>query len=81
MRKRNMIPLIVYLVVLVAVFSWAGDLFGDSPSQIPYSQVVELFHAEQVRSFEAKRRPLLLMTQSRSAAFPLCQPSHPEPDD
>ena len=60
MRKRNMIPLIVYLVVLVAVFSWAGDLFGDSPSQIPYSQVVELFHAEQVRSFEVQEDTIVL---------------------
>ena len=60
MRKRNLIPLIVYLVVLVAVFSWAGDLFGDSPSQIPYSQVVELFHEEQVRSFEVQEDTIVL---------------------
>ena len=43
MKNRKFIPLILYLVILVAVFSWAGDLFGENLNQIPYSQVVELF--------------------------------------
>jgi len=54
LKNRRFIPLIVYLVILAAVFSWAGDLFGNSLNQIPYSQVVELFRKEQVRSFEVR---------------------------
>nr|MBQ8244862.1 ATP-dependent zinc metalloprotease FtsH [Oscillospiraceae bacterium] len=42
------------MVMLVAVFSWAGDLFGDNLNQIPYSQVMELFRKEQVSTFEVQ---------------------------
>ena len=44
--------MIVYLLLLFAVFSWANNLFSDNLSQIPYSQVVELFRQEQVKAFE-----------------------------
>ena len=54
MKNRRIIPLIIYLVVLVTVFSWAGDLFGDNLNQIPYSEVVELFRREQVSAFEVQ---------------------------
>ncbi len=54
MKKRNFIPLIIYVVVLLAVLSWAGDLFGTGVSQIPYSRVVALFREEQVRAFEVQ---------------------------
>ena len=52
MRNRRYVPMIVYLLLLISVFSWAGELFGDEGSQLPYSQVVELFRNEQVRAFE-----------------------------
>ena len=52
MKNRRIIPLIVYLLLLVAVFSWAGDLFSGESSQLPYSQVVQLFREEQGRAFE-----------------------------
>ena len=51
MKNRRFIPLIVYLFVLVVVFSWARELFREDVNQIPYSQVVELLRNEQVRSF------------------------------
>ena len=44
--------MIVYLLLLSAVFSWANNLFSDNLSQIPYSQVEELFRQEQVKAFE-----------------------------
>ena len=52
MKNRKAIPMIVYLLLLFAVFSWANNLFSDNLSQIPYSQVVELFRQEQVKAFE-----------------------------
>ena len=52
MKNRKAIPLIVYLLLLFAGFSWANNLFSDNLSQIPYSQVVELFRQEQVKAFE-----------------------------
>ena len=44
--------MIAYLLLLFAVFSWANNLFSDNLSQIPYSQVVDLFRQEQVKAFE-----------------------------
>ena len=54
MKNRRFIPLIVYLILLVVVFSWANDLFSESMNQLPYSTVVELFRQEKVKSFEVE---------------------------
>ena len=64
MKNRRIIPIIVYLVVLVTVFSWATDLFSDSVDQIPYSKVVELFQKEQVRAFEVEDGVIYLELRS-----------------
>ena len=52
MKNRKAIPMIAYLLLLFAVFSWANNLFSDNMDQIPYSQVVDLFRQEQVKAFE-----------------------------
>ena len=52
MKNRRIIPMLVYLVLLVAVFSWASGLFTQSQDQIPYSEVLKLFRNQQVKSFE-----------------------------
>ena len=54
MRNRRAIPLIVYLILLVVVFSWAGDLFNDSMNQLPYSTVVDLIRSQQVKKLEVQ---------------------------
>ena len=51
-KNRRAIPLIAYLLLLITVFSWAGELFGDNLTKIPYSQVLSLFRQEQVKAFE-----------------------------
>jgi len=52
LKNRRAIPMIAYMLLLFAVFSWAGNLFNDNLNQIPYSEVVELFRMEQVKAFE-----------------------------
>ena len=54
MKNRRFIPMIVYLVLLIAVFSWASGLFTKSQDQVPYSEVLKLFQNQQVRSFEVE---------------------------
>ena len=49
-QRRNIIPLI-YLMVLLLVFSWALGKFGQKTNTIPYSNLVELFRREQVSQF------------------------------
>ena len=51
-NNRKVIPMIVYLLLLISVFSWVGELFSDNLTQIPYSQVLSLFRQEQVKAFE-----------------------------
>ena len=51
MKNRKTPILIVYVVILVLLFSWMLGIFGDSGSGLTYSQVVSLFKQEQVRAF------------------------------
>ena len=54
MKKRNFFPLLVYIAVLVLILSWATNLFSGGTDNIPYSQIVNLFRQEQVKSFEVQ---------------------------
>ena len=51
MKNRRIITLIIYLAVLVLAFSWMLGLFGGKTNDVSYSQIVELFRQEQVKSF------------------------------
>ena len=52
MKNRNrIIPTLLYLIVLFAVFSWLGDLFGTEGNTVAYSKVIDLFRQEQVKEF------------------------------
>ena len=53
-NRSRFIPLLVYLVLLAMIFSWATNLFGNGGVSLPYSQVVALFEAKQVKSFVVK---------------------------
>ena len=51
MKNRRIVPTLIYLVLLIAVFSWLSGVFTQSQDQIPYSTVLKLFRNEQVKSF------------------------------
>ncbi|MBQ8748541.1 MAG: ATP-dependent zinc metalloprotease FtsH [Oscillospiraceae bacterium] len=42
---------IIYVAILALAFSWILGLFGESKDAVPYSQIIALFHQEQVKSF------------------------------
>ena len=54
MKNRKTPILIIYVVILLVVFSWMLGIFGDSGKGLTYSQVVALFDQEKVRSFTAE---------------------------
>ena len=54
MNKRKTITLIVYAAVLILLFSWMLGLFGDGTDGLVYSEVVNLFRQEQVKSFRVE---------------------------
>ena len=60
MNNRRMIPLVVYVAALVLVFSWVSSLATPKTNAIPYSEVVELFQQEQVKSFTVKGNTITL---------------------
>ena len=51
MKNRRFIPLALYLLVMLAAFSWLSNLFSSSGNTIPYSEVISLFQQEQVKEF------------------------------
>ncbi len=51
MKNRKFFPIIIYVLLLAALFSWMIGLFGPRDDGLPYSQVVNLFREEQVRAF------------------------------
>ena len=51
MKKRSILPIILYVGILALLFSWMLGLFGGGTDDLSYSQVVELFKEEQVKSF------------------------------
>ncbi len=59
-QRRNLTPLI-YLLVLVLVFSWALNEFGQQTNTIPYSSLVELFRQEQVSQFLVEGNSITLV--------------------
>ena len=64
MKNRRIIPIIIYAVVLVLVFSWTMGLFSQKGTTLRYSQVVELFRDEQVKSFVVKDQTITMELRS-----------------
>ena len=64
MKNRRIIPIIIYAVVLVLVFSWTTGLFSQKSATLSYSQVVELFRDEQVKSFVVKDQTITMELRS-----------------
>ena len=62
-QGRSIAPFI-YLLVLLAVFSWALNAFGQKTNTIPYSRLVELFQNEQVSQFLVEGNSITLVLRT-----------------
>ena len=51
MRKMKLVPVLIYLVALVLLFSWVSGGLGMNQTKLSHTQIVELFAQEQVKSF------------------------------
>ena len=60
MKKRNPISIILYLGILLLLFSWMLGLFGGRSSDLAYSEILDLFHDEQVKSFVVQDQTITL---------------------
>ncbi len=64
MKNRKVFTVVLYVAILAVAFSWMLGLFGGRQNALTYSQIVELFRQEQVKSFlvEGERIELKLHT-------------------
>ena len=51
MKNRRYLSMILYVVMLFLVFTWANGALGEKVTNIPYSQIMEFFQNQQVKSF------------------------------
>ena len=60
MKNRNVVSIIIYLLILAALFSLLVNLFSSDDDGLSYSQIVELFHAQQIKSFTVQDQKIIL---------------------
>ena len=63
MKNRKPSFLIIYVVILLLLFSWMLGIFGEDGNGLTYSQVVAMFRQEQVRSFTVEGDTIYLRLQ------------------
>ena len=51
MKKRSFMSVLLYLAGLALLLGWVLSIFGSGVDNLSYSQVVDLFRQEQVKSF------------------------------
>ena len=60
MKKPRFLSVALYLILLVLLFSVITAIFGGGVDDLSYSQVVDLFHREQVKSFKVEEDMIYL---------------------
>ena len=60
MKKRKILPVMLYIVVLILILSWIGGLFGSGTDSLSYSEIVTLFRNQQVKSFVVQEQNIYL---------------------
>ena len=54
LRKRRIITIVIYVLLLALFFAWIFGLFQPRQDELTYSDVIALFELEQVRQFVCK---------------------------
>ena len=60
MKKRNLFPVLIYLVAMVLIMTWLAGGFGAGQNDLTYSQILELLRQEQVKSFVVEEQTIYL---------------------
>ena len=61
MKKPRLLTPVLYLMILLLVFSVITAIFGNHVDDLSYSQVIGLFRAEQVKSFTVEENKIHLV--------------------
>ena len=65
MKKRKVLTVVIYAVVLILLFGWMLGLFGDGTDKLTYSEVVGLIQNKQVKSFYVEDEKIYLQLHSQ----------------
>ena len=60
MKKSKIFPTVAYLLILGLMLAWILGVFSPRDDRLQYSEVVQLFYDEQVRSFEVDGKTIEL---------------------
>ncbi len=60
MKKGNLFSVILYVAVFALILSVILGIFGNRKDDLTYSQVVNLFHQEKVKSFTVEEQTITL---------------------
>ncbi len=60
MKKRSIFSVILYVGILALLLSWVLGAFGGGTDDLTYSQIVELFENQQVKSFVVQEQKIHL---------------------
>lgn len=60
MKRTRIFPIIIYAAILVLLFSVVMDMFGVGQDNLSYSQIVEQFRKENVKSFVVEEDEIYL---------------------
>ena len=80
MKKPRLLTPVLYLMILLLVFSVITAIFGNHVDDLSYSQVIGLFRAEQVKSFtvEENKIHLVLHEEYQGKTKLTCNMADPE---
>lgn len=80
MKRRTSFPYLIYLSVLLLLFAWANGAFGLGKNNLSHAQIVDLFEAEQVKSFtlQGNQIRMELYTPLEGKDSILCSVGDPE---
>ena len=60
MKKKGLFTLLLYIGILLLLFAWVSGVFGGMGDSLSYSEIVQLFRYEQVRSFTVDGQTIYL---------------------
>ena len=80
MKKRSFLSVLLYIAILALIFSIVLGVFGPKNDGLTYSQILELFQKEQVKSFVVKENTITLELHNpyKGDKKLICQIADPE---
>jgi len=60
LKRPKILPFLIYVAVLIALFAWSSGLFRGAGQSLSYSEMLQLFEKEQVQRFVVEDKTITL---------------------